>query len=378
MAKRILVVDDQVEMLRMIGMNLQNKGYVIDVAQDAPAALEKINRAFPDLLILDIMLPGISGTDLLKQIRSDPRGVHLPVIILSALTEVDDKIAGLQAGADEYLTKPIDVRELTARVAALLERSDRLRQGGDGARAQVIAFLPAIGGIGTTSLTLNTAVALTRTKSSVVAVALHPSILSFRTFLGYPESAVSTEVFDLAPGEVTADLLRRALVRHPTGIRVLAAPADIERPRTVSPELAANLLERLSLEAGFILVDLRPTVNDVARVILERSSQVLVVAEPTPACLDAARTAVAFARRWAVMASRLACVLVNRSAIAASATAADVERALGIPVVASVPQAADALAAAHKRGQLILLHQPEHGMAQTVARLAGALAESRA
>ncbi len=376
MAKRILVVDDQIEMLRMIGMNLETRGYQIEAAQDAPSALEKIRRSPPDLLILDIMLPGMSGTDLLRQIRSDPKLASLPVMILSALVQTDDKIAGLEAGADEYLTKPIDVRELVARVAAMLERSARLQPAGVQARGQVIAFLPAMGGIGTTGLTLNTAVALARSGAATVALSVQPSFSSFRAFLGYADSAAASELFMTEPGKLTLDLVRRSLVRHVSGIRVLEPPSPLEQPHGPVAEHAAALLDLLVQEAAFIHVDLRPMADDVTRVALERSTQVLLVAEPTPVCFDSAKAAVAFATRWGGAATRLACILVNRSAIAASLPAGDIERQLGIPVLATIPQAADALASAYKRGQLIVSHQPEQGVGEVVLRLAKTLSGS--
>jgi len=373
--KRILIVDDQIEMLRMIGMNLEAKGYQIEAAQDAPGALERINRALPDLLILDIMLPGISGADLLRQLREDPKTKNLPVIILSALSQVDDKIAGLEAGADEYLTKPIDVRELIARVAAVLARSERLRQAGEQARGQVITFLAAMGGVGTTTLTLNTAAALARAGPAVIALSLDPSFGSFKGYLGHHDSEGLADLFESEPTQINRDTLRRALIRHPSGIRVLAVPPDLARPTAPTAEAIGMLLEAAVQDAGFITVDLRPLANESTRAVLERSHQVLLIAEPTPACLDAAKLGVEYIQRWATMASRIACILVNRSSIAASLLALDVQRELGVPVLASVPQAADALASAYRKGQLILFDQPEHPVAETIRGIAAVLAQ---
>ena len=130
MAKKILIVDDEANMLRMLGMTLEAAGYMVAVAQEAEKARAKIGEEKPDLLVLDIMMPGISGVELLKELRADPETETLPVILLSALSTVEDKISGLKAGADEYLTKPIDPREFIVRVASLLARTERLRESG--------------------------------------------------------------------------------------------------------------------------------------------------------------------------------------------------------------------------------------------------------
>lgn len=378
MGARILIVDDQVEMLRMIGMNLEAKGYQIEAAQDAATALEKIRVSPPDLLILDIMLPGMSGVEALKAIRVDPNTKNLPVMILSALSQVDDKIAGLEAGADEYLTKPIDVRELVVRVASILERSARLRQAEVPARGLVTTFLPAMGGVGTTTLALNTAVALTRTGASVIALALNPSFSSFRNYLGHTETKQAEALLGGDPGRIDRAALRQALARHPSGIRVLSPGFDPERFVAPSAEAVDALLEAAVQEASHVVVDLRPLVSDLSRVVLERSNQILLVTEPTPVCLDAAKAAAEFARRWGSMATTVACILVNRSAIAASVSAMEIGKQLGIRVVASFPHAADSMASAYRRGQLIIVDQPDQPVAEGVRTIVAALTSSPA
>ncbi len=114
------------------------------------------------MLVLDIMMPGISGVELLKELRADPETETLPVILLSALSTVEDKISGLKAGADEYLTKPIDPREFIVRVASLLARTERLRESSSEEQGKIIAFLGVKGGVGTSRLAINVAGALAR------------------------------------------------------------------------------------------------------------------------------------------------------------------------------------------------------------------------
>ena len=118
----LLLVEDEPAILDLLEFTLSPKGYNIKRAMDATTALKIVRDALPDLMILDWMLPGESGVQLARTLRSDPRTKGMPIIMLTARAEEADKISGLDAGADDYMTKPFSPRELVARVNALLRR----------------------------------------------------------------------------------------------------------------------------------------------------------------------------------------------------------------------------------------------------------------
>jgi len=118
----ILLVEDEPAILDLLEFTLAPKGYNIKRALDATAALDIVRSALPDLMILDWMLPGESGVQLARALRTDARTRGMPIIMLTARAEESDKISGLDAGADDYMTKPFSPRELVARVNALLRR----------------------------------------------------------------------------------------------------------------------------------------------------------------------------------------------------------------------------------------------------------------
>jgi two-component system phosphate regulon response regulator PhoB len=122
--KRILIVEDERDMAELVAMRLQREHYDVDVTHDGRKALEKIRTSAPDLALIDIMLPGMSGTELLKEVRNDPRTADLPAIMLTARSEESDVVVGLHLGADDYVTKPFSMSVLLARVAAVLRRSE--------------------------------------------------------------------------------------------------------------------------------------------------------------------------------------------------------------------------------------------------------------
>jgi len=122
MAANILVVEDEPAIQELIAANLQHAGHHVIRAADAEGALGIVRHALPDLLLIDWMLPGMSGVSLARQLRQEERTRGIPIILLTARSEEADKIAGLEAGADDYVTKPFSPRELLARIKAVLRR----------------------------------------------------------------------------------------------------------------------------------------------------------------------------------------------------------------------------------------------------------------
>ena len=136
MSKLILVVDDEPDLLELVRFNLTQEGFRVETAVDGAGGLAKIGFLKPDLVVLDLMLPDLSGTEICRRIRNNPETAHMPVIMLTARSEEVDRIVGFELGADDYMTKPFSPRELILRVKAVLRRgaqtepsSDRLEHG---------------------------------------------------------------------------------------------------------------------------------------------------------------------------------------------------------------------------------------------------------
>ncbi len=121
--RKILVVDDEPDLVELVSYNLKKEGLEVSSASDGEDALKRIRSERFDLIVLDLMLPGIQGFELCRILRNDPKTEHLPVIMLTAKTEDVDRILGLEIGADDYITKPFNPRELAARVKAVLRRT---------------------------------------------------------------------------------------------------------------------------------------------------------------------------------------------------------------------------------------------------------------
>ena len=121
-APRILVVEDEPDIAALIAYQLTREGFRVETAATGTDAMASVNRAVPDLLVLDLMLPGMSGDEVLDVLRKEPATQSTPVLILTAKKQQEDRIRGLELGADDYLTKPFSPRELVLRVHAILRR----------------------------------------------------------------------------------------------------------------------------------------------------------------------------------------------------------------------------------------------------------------
>jgi two-component system alkaline phosphatase synthesis response regulator PhoP len=122
-SQKILVVEDEKNIAKVVGYNLEKEGFEVVLAGDGEQALKLVREADPDLVILDLMLPKLDGLEVCRQIRADAKRARLPIIMLTAKTQETDRVVGLEMGADDYISKPFSPRELVARVKAVLRRA---------------------------------------------------------------------------------------------------------------------------------------------------------------------------------------------------------------------------------------------------------------
>ena len=120
--QRVLICDDEPDLAALVELNLKDAGFAVEVAHTGEAALELARLHRPDLVLLDVMLPDVSGAEVCRRLKKDPATAQVPVMLLTARSEEPDRVSGFEAGADDYVTKPFSVRELVLRVKAVLRR----------------------------------------------------------------------------------------------------------------------------------------------------------------------------------------------------------------------------------------------------------------
>jgi two-component system alkaline phosphatase synthesis response regulator PhoP len=133
--ERILVVDDEEDLLELVNYNLSREGFRVECVATGEAALAAARKNLPDLIVLDLLLPSVDGLEICRRLKGDEKTKHIPIIMLTAKSEESDMVAGLELGADDYMTKPFSPRVLLARIKAILRR--KAKQTSDDAVIQI-------------------------------------------------------------------------------------------------------------------------------------------------------------------------------------------------------------------------------------------------
>ena len=125
MSEKILIIDDDIDTLRLVGLVLQKEGYQIITANNGKQGLLKMSEETPDLILLDIMMPEMDGYEVARRLRKNPKTAEIPILMFTAKSQIEDKVTGFESGADDYLTKPTHPIELQTHIRVLLSRSQK-------------------------------------------------------------------------------------------------------------------------------------------------------------------------------------------------------------------------------------------------------------
>lgn len=376
MPAKILLADDDPMLQKLIANTLKLEHHEVIVAVNGQEALDLIRSEKPDLVILDIMMPVINGFDVCTELRRHPETETLPVIMLSGLGQVQEKIMGLRAGADEYLTKPIDPRELLTRVEMLLERHRILRQSAVGKTGRVLSVLGAKGGVGVTTLAVNLAARLVQEKKNVVLVEFRPDFGTVAVHFNLKPTASLAALRTLEPTAITEQMVNRLLVKTETGVRVLCGPQSASEFGPFAPGLGGALLGRLVTMCDYVIVDLPPLLDEGAELVLKSSEQVFLVIEPELTSVVAAAHRL---EQLAALSNTLTArvIAVNRQGVMLLSLR-EIENRLGVVLLDVLPSAADAMSVAVQFGVPLTLSQSKHGYSEHVAELVKQLEQSKA
>jgi DNA-binding response OmpR family regulator len=381
MSKKILIVDDDLESLKLIGLMLQRRGYEIIVAQDGSQALEKAEIEDPELVILDVMMPGMDGYEVCRQLRASSTLAHLPVIMFTAKTLVGDKVAGFQAGADDYLTKPIHPAELVSHVEALLQRSEQaLTAARRTPRARTIGVIGAKGGVGTSTLAVNLAVAAAQHKEGqadvmqVNVVELRTGLGSVALLLGHPLEEDVTALAAHNPDSLNRKTLESQIVSHSSGVHYLPAPLQ---PASSQGYLTAAhvdaMLNCMDANADFLFLDLGSLLDEATRHALMRCDVVVLVVEPEHLCLKLAKALLDELDAFDAPPSDVRVVSIERRAPGGAYAKAHIESMLGQKLDHIITYAPDIVRQAVEAGDPIVLLQHDSAIAQQLCELSRAL-----
>ena len=298
---KVLVVDDDPNIQRILVSTLRHDGYDVVVASDGATGVTLARSEQPDLVLMDAAMPRVDGYAATQQIRAAERNDHVPILMLAAEVDAEQRIRGLRAGADDFILKPFHPLELSARIKALLAKSESVRRrrpggGGDGrGGGRLWVFYGAKGGVGTTTVAINTAIALvTDQKRRAALVDANLQFGDLRVFLdiGLDQRSIADVISE---PDLDADLLRNFVVNHPTGVDLLLAPpspeaADVvvERQRQ-DPRAVTRLLTLLRRNWDYTLVDTAKTIDDLNLQLMDEADTIFVVLNADLSCLKNVR-----------------------------------------------------------------------------------------
>jgi len=369
-ANRILIVDDDVDALRLVGIMLEHEGFQIIAAASGQQAIDKAIEEKPDLIILDVMMPGIDGYQVAMQLRKHPDTLAIPILMFTAKTAVNDKVAGFQAGADDYLTKPIHRAELVTRVQALIQRKKRATtvEAVPG-RGRIIGFLPTKGGLGTSSLTLNVALELQKAypDKQVALVELRDGNGTLALQLGMSVPGGIQTLAEQPPASLTKDILIDRMIRHTSGLHLLlstAAPGGTG-PR-LTRDFSRNVMRYLIGDYDYVLLDLPAALDEATAEALRMASDIILTLDPNRIGMLMAQTMLDHLDRQNIGAYKAKVVLINRVPAAASLNRMDIENTLQHTMICSIPPVPDLAHESIQSGRPMVIVQPHSLVTQQV------------
>lgn len=372
MAEKILVIDDDLDSLKLIGLLLQRQGYQVIVAPGGALGLTQAEKENPDLILLDIMMPGMDGYQVCRRLRQNPRLAHIPIIMFTAKTRVDDKVAGFEAGADDYLTKPTHPAELASRIKALLTRSATVRSAViQRPRGKVVAILGIKGGSGVTTLAINLSAAIAKQIPNLTLADLQHGMGAIGLQLGYFQGAGLSMLLQSQLKKLTHELVKEALVEYAPGMRLLLAAYN---PTEAAVPLPAGHVERivdlLAETAEWVVLDLGSRIGGATAKALKAADLVLLCLSPQRTSLVMAQTLLQHMKQSGLHRERTHIVLVNTTPSAPAANLQQIETQLQLPVLGNIPPAPEVAMAALEQGQPMVSMQPDSPTAEQFRVLA--------
>lgn len=374
MPEKILIVDDDLETLRLVGVMLQRQGFEISAANTGELAITMAKKEIPDLIVLDIMMPVVDGYRVAREIRNDPTTAQIPILMFTAKSQVDDKVAGYDAGADDYLTKPVHPAELTAHVKALLSRHTRplpylpARKGGF-----VIGVVGCKGGLGVSTLALNLAISFNAlSKKDTIAVELKPGLGTWGVELDIAESYGLEKLLSLQLSQITIEEADKYAVNTAFGIRLLMASNKTRQiPFSETAEKTVAMIEMLSENIPVVMLDIGDPYLPGFDEICSVCNQLLVITDAFPATVLRTRRLLGNIQLEPAKSTRnIDVILYNHVRSDLFLTADQVTRMLpGNPVRAMIPPVPEQVFQSHQKYLPLIKVQPDGLFTQQVNEL---------
>jgi pilus assembly protein CpaE len=360
---RVLLIDDEQFYFKLIRKALNEAEYQLDYAKSGNEGLAKIPTFEPEILIVDLKLPGMSGFEILERLRRDPKFSHVPVVVITAKDELSEKLRAFELGADDYLVKPFQPEELVARMGILARRGRAMqmarKESPSTTSATVITVHSLRGGLGCSSIVVNLGLAFHKLWAKQTL--LIDSVLTagqVALMLDAKPTATWQNLVSVPREDIDDVIVGEIMCAHKSGIRYIASPHYPIAADTFSNETLKVLMERLRHLNDFVVVDTSHDFSDMTIQMLSMSSTILLVMAPEMASLRTTMSALEIYDRLGISLDKVKIALNNNSSNPAIKQA-QLEKVLKHPIDFVLPFEAGEVNRALNFGQPFILSNPD-------------------
>jgi pilus assembly protein CpaE len=368
----ILVIDDDKIITKTMTLILTRLGYEVTTHNDPAIALKwlQVPGNFPDLIITDVTMPEMTGYEFVQQVRSAPVTAHLPVIMLTAMMDIDNKVEGFKAGADDYLTKPVDRTELEWRIKALLARAEKANPASNHHEAKIISVFSLRGGVGTTTVAANLSIALANLWEKEVPL-LDMALTRGHCAMMFninPKHTIA-DIVGWDSGAIEAATVEKLLIKHKSGVRLLAAPKSILDAELIDPSVIDRVWPYLRAKFPFVVVDAGSDFVEPTLTVFERSHTIIMLLAPELGSLKAAVDAYQVFDQISINHSKIIPV-VNEIFPGNGIPQKHIEKTLKQEIETVIPYNRTAFSDAINSGQPHIMSSPNSQASRAIATLA--------
>ena len=381
MADKILIIDDDIDTLKLVGLMLQKQGYQIVAAPNGPQGLAQAETENPDLILLDVMMPEMDGYEVARRLRANSFTANIPILMFTAKTQLDDKVIGFEAGADDYLTKPTHPTELHAHVKALLARSGKgkavIGPTPVEKRAFTIGVLAARGGLGATTVAVNLGASIRdASKEEVIVAELRPGMGTMGPDLGVNDPRVMTQLLQANLADVNRQKVSEALSTHASGLKLLYGSVQPKDGILLNSIAAFEaLVNRLGFLARYLVLDLGAGLPPLTQKLITSCNQMLVVVEPVANSVAHSKAMISNLSDLGFNKRTIQAVVVSRIRSDTQLNWTQIEEMLGQPPIVAITPAPELLYMAERTKTTAIACRPDSLTTQQFAKLASAILE---